>query len=93
MIEDKRGPEEPSHTEILRLVARELNKPASILASELLSESRRETTVDSMAMEELSEIKQVLPKPYHDLADVFLKSESDILPPHQGKFDHRIELD
>ncbi|KAK9649268.1 hypothetical protein HCH54_010284 [Aspergillus fumigatus] len=93
LIKDKRGPEEPSHTEILRLAARELNKPASILASEPLSESGRETTVDSMAMEELSEIKQVLPKPYHDLADIFLKSESDILPPHRGEFDHRIELD
>jgi hypothetical protein len=47
----------------------------------------------AIAEDEISEIKQVLPEPYWDLADVFSKCDSDTLPPHRGEFDHKVELE
>jgi hypothetical protein len=40
----------------------------------------------------ISEIKQTLPRQYHDLTDVFSKKKSDKLPPYRSGIDHDIIL-
>lgn len=39
-----------------------------------------------------TQIKQLLPKEFHDFIDVFLQQEADTLPPHRPGKDHEIRL-
>jgi hypothetical protein len=43
--------------------------------------------------DKISEIKQALPEPYWDLADVFSKYNSNTLPPHHREFNHKVKLE
>jgi hypothetical protein len=66
------------------------NESASNESASNESASNESASNEALAWDEA--VKKVLPQEYWDYIDVFLKAESDKLPPHRP-YDHKIELE
>ena len=58
---------------------------AAISMRDIIEQHKKEQTEDL-------DLREVLPKVYHEFLDVFSKKKSDLLPPHR-KGDHQIVLE
>jgi transposase InsO family protein len=64
----------------------------SIAQIESILDEKRNPTPELTRDEEMDNLRKTLPPEYHDLIEVFVKSNSDELPPYREGFDAKIDL-